>query len=106
MLVKTKLIGINDNDKSTLDVYTLAHIGFGVLSHQFGLSIQKTLFLATLYELIEDDLIVKLGMREKANWNKEIKYNAIADILSAYLGYKGSQYFIKQPYYLRNKNVR
>ena len=104
MLVKTKLLG--NGDKSTLDVYTLAHIGFGVISHQMGLSMPKTLLLATLYELIEDDLIVKLGLRQKANWNKEIKYNAIADILAAYLGYKGSQYFIKQPYYMRDKNVR
>ena len=106
MLFKTKLIGKDDSDKSTLDVYTVAHVGFGVLSHQFGLSVQQCLFLATLYELVEDDLIVQLGLREKANWRKEIKYNAIADILSAYMGYKGSQYFVKQPYYIRKKNVR
>jgi len=93
MLIKTKLIGKDDSDKSTLDAYTLAHIGFGVLSHRFGLSIGQCLILATLYELVEDDFIVKLGMREKANWRKEIKYNAVADIISAYLGYKGSQYF-------------
>ncbi len=93
MLIKTKLIGKDDTDKSTLDSYTLAHVGFGVLSHRFGLSVGKCLFLATLYELVEDDLIVKLGMRDKANWRKEIKYNAVADILAAYLGYKTSQYF-------------
>ena len=99
MLAKTKLFG--KDDRSTLDLYTLAHVGFGVTSHQMGLSVQQCLFLATLYELVEDDLIVQLGMRKKAGWNKEIKYNAIADILSAYLGYKTSQYFSKNPYYLR-----
>ena len=69
-----------------LDGYTLAHFAFGYIAKQNGWSVSSILVVATLYELIEDQLIKELGILRRVGWTAEPKSNALMDIVAAYLG--------------------
>ena len=73
-------------DRSPIDGYTLAHFAFGYIAKQNGWSVSSILVVATLYELLEDQLIKELGILRRVGWTAEPKSNALMDVLAAYLG--------------------
>lgn len=72
------------SDRGVFDPYSLVHLSFGYLCSKYGLTFRQAMTLAVLYEIAEDDVIERLNLRV---WEKEDKYNAVADILLAMFGY-------------------
>lgn len=76
-------------DESAIDLYTFAHLGFGIGAKQLGMSTNQILIIAVAYEILEPSIIKY--MRESLNinaWGYESKSNIVVDVLAAYVGAK------------------
>ena len=80
-----KLFG--PSDRSVFDPYSLIHFLYGYGSFRLGLTANQTVLLSVLYEMIEDNIVEVMQQAQNDAWEKEDKYNALADVLMAILGY-------------------
>lgn len=91
-LANIKLFGpgvrlFGPSDRSVFDPYSLVHFSYGYIAARYGLTFQQTVLLSVIYELIEDHIVERMQRAQQDVWEKEDKYNALADVLMAILGY-------------------
>lgn len=76
-----------EQDKASIDLYTLAHYLYGRIARQMGYSMDTIMLGAILYEFIEPAIITymreSLGMNV---WGHESRSNVIIDVIASYLG--------------------